>query len=70
MDINTLKEALQKEQEHLAANDGNVLLMGPDGPIGIKLAKAFIEMLEVQQREIDDLKRRLNVSAVRHPPLE
>ena len=58
MTIAELKARVEKQREHLRQNDGNTCLMSESGPVGISVIDAIVQVLEAQQKRIDELERR------------
>jgi hypothetical protein len=59
MSIDELKAKVEKCREHLKANSGNRLLMSEAGPPSMGLIDALVEVVESQQRRIEEIERQL-----------
>jgi hypothetical protein len=56
MNVEDLKELCEQHREQLKSKTGRLVKFCEDGPIGISLIDAIVEILETQQQEIENLK--------------
>lgn len=57
MTIAQLRQKIADKEKELKEHEGKMVRSSPAGPIGIDLIKALFEVVEQQQRDIDQLKR-------------
>lgn len=55
-ELEAMRERLAKEVEALENHSGKGVMFSPTGPISMGLAKAIIDALEAQAKEIEALK--------------
>ena len=56
MTIDDLKSRLEKARQQSKDNTGKVMMCSERGPVGFDLIQQLIQVVEQQQREIDNLK--------------
>ncbi len=55
--IQKLRDALTVQEEYLKKNTGKLYQTSESGPVRIEMVKALIEVIEVLQEEVAELKR-------------
>ena len=60
MTVEELKQVVEKYQESCKEKSGSLVVFSETGPAGMKLIHALVRVVERQQREIDELKEKLN----------
>ena len=58
MNVEELKNLLDRARQHSNDNSGKVMMCSDRGPAGFDLIQALITVVEQQQREIDQIKAR------------
>lgn len=55
MDIEQLKAILARQEEHLKSSGVAVVVSSPNGPIGVSVVRALVELAALQQERIEKL---------------
>jgi hypothetical protein len=56
MNVEELKNLLDRARQHSKDNSGKVLMCSDRGPVGFDLIQALISVVEHQHREIEEIK--------------
>jgi len=58
MEIDELKSQVEKYREKLKEKKGHVCTFGKNGPVGMVLIDALVEVLEAQQQRIEAIEKK------------
>ena len=62
MMINDLKARVESYREDLKKKSGGVCLFSENGPVGMSVVDALVATIEAQQKQIEDLAKRLHTT--------